>query len=244
MQVAGVHSAMATTLRDGTFDLDELESKIRHSYPKPYFPRSRLICVENTHNIQGGRVLPLSFLQEVHRQLHTWRFFIYGAEANDFPVLGWLWTFKVRALADRYGLSVHMDGARVMNAAVAQRVPVSTILQHAHTVSMSLSKVGHEKNTQSRPDWKASHSRCARQGLGAPVGTLLAGPREFIFQAGRCRKVLGGSMRQAGILAAAGKVALLEMAGRLEEDHHNARTFAQGEQGTTFQPCLYDLMHS
>ena len=177
-------------------------------------------------------MLPLSFLQEVHRQLHTWRFFIYGAEANDFPVLGWLWTFKVRALADRYGLSVHMDGARVMNAAVAQRVPVSTILQHAHTVSMSLSKVGHEKNTQSRPDWKASHSRCARQGLGAPVGTLLAGPREFIFQAGRCRKVLGGSMRQAGILAAAGKVALLEMAGRLEEDHHNARTFAQGEQGT------------
>uniref|UniRef100_H3BWL2 Threonine aldolase 1 n=1 Tax=Tetraodon nigroviridis TaxID=99883 RepID=H3BWL2_TETNG len=173
-QIAGVHSTMATTLPDGTFDLVELESKIRHGYPKPYFPRSRLI-VENTHNIRGGRVLPLSFLQEV------------------------------RALADRYGLWVHMDGARVVNAAVAQRVPLTTILQHTHTVSVSLSK-----------------------GLGAPVGSMLAGPREFIAQALRYRKALGGGMRQAGILAAAGKVALLEMSGRLEEDHHNARTFAQG----------------
>lgn len=64
-QLAGVHAATVTTLPDGTFDLDQLESKIRHGYPKPYYPRSRLICLENTHNIQGGRVLPLAFLQEV-----------------------------------------------------------------------------------------------------------------------------------------------------------------------------------
>nr|XP_040032952.1 probable low-specificity L-threonine aldolase 2 [Gasterosteus aculeatus aculeatus] len=173
-QLAGVHATTATTLPDGSFDLDQLDSKIRHGYPDPHYPRTRLICVENTHNIKGGRVLPLTFLQEV------------------------------RALADRSGLSVHMDGARVMNAAVAQRVPPSTILQHTHTVSVCLSK-----------------------GLGAPVGTILAGPRDFISQAVRCRKALGGGMRQAGILAAAGKLALLEMVDRLEEDHRNAKTFAQ-----------------
>ncbi|KAL6094372.1 uncharacterized protein ACO6RY_15798 [Pungitius sinensis] len=173
-QLAGVHATTATTLPDGSFDLDQLDSKIRHGYPDAHYPRTRLICVENTHNIKGGRVLPLTFLQEV------------------------------RALADRFGLSVHMDGARVMNAAVALGVPPSTILQHTHTVSVCLSK-----------------------GLGAPVGTILAGPRDFISQAVRCRKALGGGMRQAGILAAAGKLALLEMVERLEEDHRNAKTFAQ-----------------
>lgn len=64
-QLAGVHSTTVTTLPNGTFDLDQLESKIRHGYPDAHYPRSRLICVENTHNIQGGRVLPLTFLQEV-----------------------------------------------------------------------------------------------------------------------------------------------------------------------------------
>lgn len=173
-QLAGVHSTTVTTLPDGTFDLEQLESKIRHGFPDAHYPRSRLICVENTHNIQGGRVLPLSFLQEV------------------------------RSLADKYDLKVHMDGARVMNAAVALGVSPKTILQHTHTVSVCLSK-----------------------GLGSPVGTILAGPSEFISRALRCRKALGGGMRQAGILAAAGKLSLLKMVHRLEEDHKNARTFAQ-----------------
>lgn len=173
-QLAGVHSTTVTTLPDGTFDLEQLESKIRHGFPDPHYPRSRLICVENTHNIQGGRVLPLSFLQEV------------------------------RSLADKYDLKVHMDGARVMNAAVALGVSPKTILQHTHTVSVCLSK-----------------------GLGSPVGTILAGPSEFISRAVRCRKALGGGMRQAGILAAAGKLSLLKMVNRLDEDHRNARTFAQ-----------------
>ncbi|XP_028990127.1 threonine aldolase 1 [Betta splendens] len=173
-QLAGVHSATVTTLPDGTFDLNQLELKIRRGYPDPHYPRSRLVCVENTHNVQGGRVLPLAFLQEV------------------------------RAVADRHGLSVHMDGARVMNAAVALGVSPSTILQHTHTVSVCLSK-----------------------GLGAPVGTLLAGPRDFVSRALRCRKALGGGMRQAGVLAAAGKFALTHLVQRLEEDHHNAQTFAR-----------------
>lgn len=173
-QLAGVHSSTVNTLPDGTFSLEQLQSKIRHGYPDPHYPRSRLVCLENTHNIQGGRVLPLAFLQEV------------------------------RALADDYGLSVHMDGARVMNAAVAQGVPPSTILQHTHSVSACLSK-----------------------GLGAPVGSMLAGSQDFISKAIRCRKALGGGTRQAGILAAAGKMSLQDMVGRLVEDHHNARTFAQ-----------------
>ncbi|XP_036408801.1 threonine aldolase 1 [Megalops cyprinoides] len=173
-QLAGVHSTTVATLPDGTFDLGQLESKIRHGYPDAHYPRSRLICVENTHNIQGGRVLPLSFLREL------------------------------RSMADRYGLAVHMDGARVMNAAVAQGVPPPVILQHCHTVSVCLSK-----------------------GLGAPVGTMLAGPKDFIQRAVRARKALGGGIRQAGILAAAGTLALTKMVGRLEEDHRNAKAFAQ-----------------
>ncbi|KAI2658332.1 putative low-specificity L-threonine aldolase 2 [Labeo rohita] len=174
-QLAGVHSATVTTLGDGTFDLDQLISKIRHGYPNSHYPRSRLICVENTHNVQGGRVLPLSFLQEL------------------------------RSVADKFGLAVHMDGARVMNAAVALGVQPSVILQHCHSVSVCLSK-----------------------GLGAPVGTMLGGSKDFIQRAVRARKALGGGMRQLGVLAAAGKIALSDMIGRLEEDHRNTRSFAQG----------------
>ncbi|XP_012692570.1 threonine aldolase 1 [Clupea harengus] len=173
-QLAGVHSTTVTNLPNGTFDLDQLESKIRHGYPDAHYPRSRLVCVENTHNIQGGRVLPLAFLKEL------------------------------RTLADRYGLMVHMDGARVMNAAAALGVPPSDILQYCDTVSVCLSK-----------------------GLGAPVGTMLGGPEDFVKRAVRARKALGGGMRQAGILAAAGKLALSDMVGRLQDDHRNTRSFAQ-----------------
>ncbi|KAJ8254142.1 hypothetical protein COCON_G00207540 [Conger conger] len=173
-QLAGVHSTMVTNLPDGTFDLGQLEAKIRHGYPDAHFPRSRLVCVENTHNIQGGRVLPLSFLQEL------------------------------RSVAERYNLAVHMDGARVMNAAVALGVSPSVILRHCDTVSVCLSK-----------------------GLGAPVGTMLGGPQDFIQRALRARKALGGGLRQSGILAAAGLVALTGMVDRLEEDHRHAKIFAQ-----------------
>uniref|UniRef100_A0A3B3SBG4 Threonine aldolase 1 n=1 Tax=Paramormyrops kingsleyae TaxID=1676925 RepID=A0A3B3SBG4_9TELE len=173
-QLAGVPSSMVANLPDGTFDLAEVEAKIRHGYPDAHYPRSRLVCVENTQNIQGGRVLPLSFLREL------------------------------RSLADRYDLKVHMDGARLMNAVVALGVAPSVILRHCHTVSVCLSK-----------------------GLGAPVGTILAGPGDFVQRAVRARKALGGGMRQAGILAAAGRLALTDMVGRLQEDHQRARSFAE-----------------
>ncbi|XP_005989151.1 threonine aldolase 1 [Latimeria chalumnae] len=174
-QLAGIHSRTVKNLPDGTFDLREVKTKLRDGYPDPHYPRSRLICVENTHNVQGGRVLPLAFLREVC------------------------------SFADEHDVAVHMDGARVMNAAVALGVPASEILQYCDSVSVCLSK-----------------------GLGAPVGSLVGGRREFIKEARRARKVLGGGMRQAGILAAAGLIAITDMVERLGDDHRNARTFAEG----------------
>uniref|UniRef100_A0A672M4F5 Threonine aldolase 1 n=1 Tax=Sinocyclocheilus grahami TaxID=75366 RepID=A0A672M4F5_SINGR len=185
-QLAGVHSPTVTTLGDGTFDLNQLISQIRHGYPDPHYPLSRLACVENAYNIQGGRVLPLSFLQE-------------------------LWS-----VADKFVLALHMDDARVMNAALALGIQPSAILQHCHSVSVCLSK-----------------------GLGAPVGTMLGGSKDFIQRAVHACKALGGGMRQSGVLAAAGKIALSDMIGRLEEDHRKARSFAQAL--LQCDPPLYQL---
>lgn len=126
-------------------------------------------------NTQEGRVLPLDYL----------------AEAS--------------ALARQHGLSIHLDGARVFNAAVKLREPVHEITRHFNTISFCLSK-----------------------GLGAPVGSVLCGPRGVIDKARRWRKVLGGGTRQAGILAAAGIYALTHHVDRLSQDHENAARLAQG----------------
>jgi threonine aldolase len=125
-------------------------------------------------NTQSGKVLTLD----------------YQAEAAD--------------LASEYGLKLHLDGARVFNAAVRQQLPLSVITRHYDSVSFCLSK-----------------------GLGAPVGSLLVGSRQFINRAHRWRKMVGGGMRQAGILAAAGIHALQNHVERLAEDHQNARTLAE-----------------
>jgi len=111
----------------------------------------------------------------------------------------------VQEIARRHGLAVHMDGARIFNAAVALGVEAQDLAQYADSVSFCLSK-----------------------GLCAPVGSLVCGPAEFIARARRARKILGGGMRQAGIIAAAGIVALAEMVDRLEEDHRNAHRLAEG----------------
>jgi threonine aldolase len=137
--------------------------------------RTKLIALENTHNRCGGTVLPVSYMQQV------------------------------RELADTHNLKVHLDGARVFNAAVALGVDVKTIAQHADSVTFCLSK-----------------------GLSAPVGSVICGSRDFIAQARRYRKMLGGGMRQAGVLAAAGIVALEKMIDRLAEDHANAKRLAEG----------------
>lgn len=111
---------------------------------------------------------------------------------------------SVYELAKSLGIKVHTDGARIFNAAVALGVPVTELTRHTDTISFCLSK-----------------------GLSAPVGSLLCGPREFIAEARRNRKAVGGGMRQAGILAAAGIVALETMVDRLAEDHANARYLAE-----------------
>ncbi|XP_069511346.1 uncharacterized protein [Ambystoma mexicanum] len=125
---------------------------------------------------------------------------------------------QVRLLADRHGLAVHLDGARVMNAAVALGVAPAQIVQHCNSVSMCLSK-----------------------GLSAPVGAVIGGSREFIMECLRVRKVLGGGMRQAGVLAAPGLVALARAEETLREDHRRAKKFAKGVKELSSSVCSVDL---
>jgi len=151
----------------GRLDLADVRACIRPD--NEHFPRTGLICVENTHNRAGGAV------------------------QNEEDLAA------VRALADKHGLPVHMDGARIFNAAVKLGVPVARLTAYADSVTFCLSK-----------------------GLGCPVGSLLCGTKEFITEAHRNRKVLGGGMRQAGILAGAGIYALDHVVERLADDHANA----------------------
>jgi threonine aldolase len=162
-----------STLADGTLDRGRLSASFLGD--DIHEARTGLLCLENTHNMCGGRVLPPAMLREL------------AAPA------------RVRHLP------VHLDGARLFNAAVALDVPASALAAEVDSVMFCLSK-----------------------GLCAPVGSLLAGSEDFIAEARRVRKLLGGGMRQAGILAAAGIVALDEMVERLAEDHAHARRLAAG----------------
>ncbi|VTJ61571.1 Hypothetical predicted protein [Marmota monax] len=186
-QIAGVHSHLLPDLPHGTLDLDELERVITRGLGNPYHPVCELVCLENTHSSSGGRVLPIDYLRQVH------------------------------LLAQSHGARVHLDGARLMNAAVALRVPPARIVEHCDSVSFCLSK-----------------------GLGAPVGALVGGPKDFIQEAWRLRKALGGGMRQAGVLAAAALVGLAEAEEELPRDHENARRFARGLQALASPHCSVD----
>jgi threonine aldolase len=151
-----------------------------------HYAVTRLVCMENTHNRGGGSIYPLKNMQEIFR------------------------------LAKAKGLSVHLDGARLWNAAVATGVKPKEYAQWADSVSVCISK-----------------------GLGCPVGSLVAGSREFVDRIHRFRKMVGGGMRQAGILAAAGIYALDHHVDRLKEDHESARRLALGLKeikGTTLNP--------
>ncbi len=172
--VGGIHPSTLPNNPDGTLDLDMINAAIRDPN-NDHYPRSRLICLENSHNRCGGAVLSAAYMAQV------------------------------RELAERHGLKIHLDGARVFNAAVALDVDVSTLARDADSVSFCLSK-----------------------GLAAPVGSLVCGSAHFVKKARRQRKMLGGGMRQAGVLAAAGIVALDTMTERLAEDHANAQRLARG----------------
>lgn len=141
----------------------------------PHFPTTRLIALENSYGSKHGYPLPPAYFAQM------------------------------RAVADTHDLRIHLDGARLFNAAVAQNVAVTEITRHVDSASLCLSK-----------------------GLCAPVGSVVVGTAEFIDRARRMRKVVGGGMRQAGVLAAAGLIALREMTGRLAEDHAHARRLAAG----------------
>lgn len=159
---------------DGTLDLDKVQAGIADESDE-HVAATALLCLENTHNRCGGKVLTVAQTQT-------------AAE-----------------LAHAHGVAVHVDGARIFNAAVALHTPVSTLVQDVDSLMFCLSK-----------------------GLCAPVGSMVVGNKEFIRRARRTRKLLGGGMRQAGILAAAGIVALEQMVDRLAEDHEQAKHFAQG----------------
>lgn len=158
----------------GHLDPKEVEAVIRDPN-NIHFPRTSLLCLENTHNRGSGAVLTV---QE---------------------------TKALADLAHRRGLAVHLDGARIFNAAVALGIGAKQLTADVDSVTFCLSK-----------------------GLSCPVGSLLCGSNEYIAKARRVRKLLGGGMRQAGIIAASGVVALNEMIDRLAEDHANAKALAKG----------------
>lgn len=140
-----------------------------------HYPNTTLICLENTHNRAGGTIAPPEVIEEICQ------------------------------LAHQRKILVHLDGARIFNAAVALDIEPALLTKNVDSVMFCLSK-----------------------GLSAPVGSILAGSKDFIQRARKNRKMLGGGMRQAGILAAAGIIALEHMMKRLKEDHKNARILGEG----------------
>ncbi len=153
---------------DGTLRLEDVLLAIRGN--NVHYPRSRLICLENTHNTCNGTPLSPDYVSDIAH------------------------------LAHKNNLYLHIDGARIFNAAAALNVPVNQLVENADSVTFCLSK-----------------------GLCAPVGSLICGPADYVEKVHRTRKVLGGGMRQAGVLAAAGIVALEQMTDRLGEDHRRAK---------------------
>lgn len=156
----------------GILDVTQLEDLVRPI--NDHLVRTRLVCLENTHNRGGGRIFPLEKIQAIS----TW--------------------------AHQNGLLMHLDGARLWNASVATGIPLRTWAEAFDTVSVCFSK-----------------------GLGAPVGSALSGSKDFVTRARRIRKLFGGGMRQAGVIAAAALYALENHIPRLAEDHRHAQVIAQ-----------------
>lgn len=160
----------------GQFDAAAVEDAVRPE--SRYFPRSRLVWIEQTSNLGGGSVWPLERVEQV------------------------------AAVARRHGLRTHLDGARLMNAVVATGIPAASWAAPFDSAWIDFTK-----------------------GLGAPVGAALAGSREFVAEAWRCKQQMGGAMRQAGIIAAGAVWALEHHVERLADDHANAQRLARGLAG-------------
>ena len=166
--LGGVVPQTVPVLDDGSVDLDAVESRIKSE--DVHFPRTRLLCFENTHN---GKALSPDYMD------------------------------AATALAKRHGLACHLDGARLMNAAIANRCSPKDLARGFDSVSLCLSK-----------------------GLGAPAGSVLVGTTAFVQEAKRARKMLGGGMRQVGLIAACGLVAIRQQVDSLAEDHRRAARLA------------------
>ena len=171
--LGGVAYRQLPNAEDGTLDPDMVEDAIRPVSPR--FPRTGLVCLENTHNRCSGQALTREY------------------------------TEAIAGIAHARGAALHLDGARIFNAAVCQDVPASELVKAADSLMFCFSK-----------------------GLSCPVGSIVCGSHEFIARARRVRNSLGGGMRQVGVLAAAAMVALDEMVERLADDHANARRLAEG----------------
>ena len=146
--------------------------------PNIHYPTPRLMCLENTHNRGGGTITSPGRMEQLYE------------------------------VAKAHGMAVHLDGARLFNAAVGLGIDVKQLTKHTDSVQACLSK-----------------------GLCAPVGSVVVGPKDWIARARKYRKMVGGGMRQAGVIAAAGIVALTRMVSRLAEDHEKARMLANGLAG-------------
>jgi threonine aldolase len=155
----------------GEPDIDDFESSIRPDIY--YFPKTKVISIENTHNRHGGSLVSLDYIK------------------------------SIKSLADKYGLKTHLDGARIWNAHVATGITLDNYAQYFDTVSVCLSK-----------------------GMGAPIGSLIVSGHDNIKKALKWRKIFGGGMRQAGIIAAAGIFAIDNNLALIAEDHKNAKSFA------------------
>ncbi|XP_030036162.1 probable low-specificity L-threonine aldolase 2 [Manduca sexta] len=184
--VAGVLLSTVANKPDGTFDLEELERRIRGD--NIHEPITSMVAVENTHNVCGGKALPLKFL-------------------DDLGVV-----------CKKYSLPLHMDGARLFNASEYLQVPARRVVRDCDSVSVCFSK-----------------------GLSAPVGSALVGSCHFIEQARRVRKMLGGGMRQAGVLAGAALVALQEVVPQLALDHKRANILARTIEGMFLKSFSVDV---
>ncbi|KAJ2946157.1 hypothetical protein O0L34_g5088 [Tuta absoluta] len=184
--LGGVLVTSVRNLPDGTFNIEELEKKIRGS--DIHEPVTMMVTVENTHSFCGGKVLPLSWLEQLS------------------------------AVTKCRGLSLHMDGARLFNAATHLRVAPARVARDCDSVSVCFSK-----------------------GLGAPVGSALAGTKLFIEQARRVRKMVGGGMRQAGVVAACALVALDRSVGLLGADHQRALYLGKAIQDLKLASFTVDL---
>lgn len=186
-QIGGVQIQTVKNNPDGTFSIDEMKSKIRDSC-NVHYSRTALICVENTQNVCGGKVLPMS------------------------------WVKQLVAASQELKIPLHIDGARVFNAAVASGMSIKDLVKDFASVSVCLSK-----------------------SLGAPVGSVLVGSSELIEKGRRLRKVLGGGMRQAGVIAAAGLYSLNNMVDRLADDNARTKAIAKAVAETNSKLFTVDL---